>query len=427
MGQISLGVQEAISVFYTRDYNSTLKILVSQFSTTNYAQLEDVLQEAVLTALQKWPESGVPDNCKAWITKVAKNKFLDVLRKQKFQQPMPSLDSKSTPPINEVRGQVESDTIYTVDSELEALFLVCHPALSGAEKVVLALYILQDFSVVEIAQLLVLEKATVAQRIVRAKRKLKGKIDINDVNFFNTSFTITERLPSVLAVIYQLFTEGYNSNNARELIRDELCLEAIRLCFLLVENTRTNTSATRSLLALMLYQSSRFEARLDKSDKIIKLQDQDRGLWNLNLITLGDHFLDSSANFNLNEYKLQALIAAEHAHASTFTDTNWKKIVYYYDLLLALNDSSIVYLNRAIAIACMSGAGAGLEELEKLKATGKIDALTDFYLYYLTLGDLYLKLDDKVAANENFLMALSLAKNETIRKFIVDFLPSHTS
>ncbi len=407
MGQIVLGVQEAISAFYKQDYNSTLKILVSRFGTTNYTQLEDVLQEAVLTALQKWTESGIPDNCKAWIIKVAKNKFLDVLRKQKFQQQLPTSDSILMSAIDEV------------DSELEALFLVCDPALNEAERVVLALYILQDFSVIEIAQLLVLEKATVAQRIVRAKKKFKAKI--------NNNFALTERLPSALAVIYQLFTEGYNSNNAKELIRDELCLEAIRLCFLLVENPRTNTSATRSLIALMLYQTSRFEARLDRSGKIIKLQDQDRGLWNRNFIILADHFLDSSANYNLSEYKLQALIAAEHAHASTFADTNWEKIIYYYDLLLALHDSPIVHLNRAIAIACMSGARAGLEELEKLNQAGKTDVLADYYLYYLTLGDLYLQLEDKVAANENFLMALSLAKNEKIRKFIVDFLPSHTS
>ncbi len=399
MVNVPIEVQEAVSVFYKRDYHSTLRILTSHFGAANYTQLEDVLQEAILIALQKWSETRIPENCKSWIITVAKNKFLDVLRRQKFQQQLTSTN---------VKGITENDEF---DSELESLFLICDPSLSSAEKIVFALYCLQDLTVDEIAELLILKKASVAQRIVRAKKKLKANINFS-------SFLVNERLDSVLSVIHQLFTEGYNSNNGRELIREELCLEAIRLCFLLVEDLRTNTSATRSLLALMLYQSSRFEARIDKSGKIIKLQDQDRGLWNKNLIKLGDHFLDRSANFNMSEYKLQALIAAEHAHAQSFTKTNWEKIIYYYDLLLNINDAPVVFLNRAIAVACMSGANAGLVELKKLELNGKNDSLRDFYLYYLTLGDFYLQTGNKLAANENFLKALNLSKNETIRKFI---------
>jgi RNA polymerase sigma-70 factor (ECF subfamily) len=294
------------------------------------------------------------------------------------------------------------------------MFTCCHPCLSREVQVALTLKTLCGLSVPEIAKAFLAEDATIAQRLVRAKRKIRDeKIPFE----MPATRELAPRLDAVLEVLYLLFNEGYNAHEGENLVRQDLCAEAIRLTSLLVEHPLGDKPKVHAMLALMLLQASRLPARVDVEGNLLLLAEQDRPRWDGNLIQLGFHHLDKAAQGDeLTEYHLQAGIAACHAIAPSYAATNWQQILSYYDELISLTRSPIVALNRAVALAMLNGVDAGIKELENLS---NLPAMQSYYLLPATLADFYLQTGERQKAAEYYHQALALASTEPERRFLL--------
>jgi RNA polymerase sigma factor (sigma-70 family) len=363
------------------------------FGAEHLQLAEDVVQETLLTALKTWPYRGIPANPPAWLMQVAKNKALDMLRRET------NLQSKLPLLLEEAIEENESD-------ELIMLFMGCHPALSQEMQAALLLKTLGGFSVAEIARAFLLPEVTIAQRIVRAKRKIRDEA----LHFSLPNETEQEsRLNAVLLVIYLLFNEGYKASEGESLIRKDLAQEAIRLCGLLLRNHQR--SDIHALMALMLLQASRLEAR--SGDELLLLSEQDRKLWDKQAIHAGLYHLQAAATGKrLSLYHLQAGIAACHALAPSYEQTDWAQIVAYYEQWLELAPNPIVQLNHAAALAMNQGAQAGMDALSK------IVGLEDYYLLHATKGELFSRLGNAAKAKESYQTALKLCQNAVERRFL---------
>jgi RNA polymerase sigma factor (sigma-70 family) len=386
-------VPQLIEHLFRHQSGKMLAVLTRLFGAEYLQLAEDVVQETLVTALKTWPYRGIPPNPPAWLMQVAKNKTLDILRREaKFQSKLPLL--------------LEDSIEENEDDELTMLFMGCHPALTAEMQAALLLKTLGGFSVAEIARAFLLPEPTIAQRIVRAKRKIRDE----QVDFSLPSESEQEsRLNSVLLVIYLLFNEGYKASEGVSLIRKDLAQEAIRLCGLLL---RTHQRPDiHALMALMLLQGSRLEAR--SGDELLLLSEQDRKLWDRQAIHAGLYHLQAAATGeSLSLYHLQAGIAACHALALSYEETDWAQIVAYYQQWLEIAPSPIVKLNFAAALSFHKGAELGLEELSK------IEGLEDYYLYHATKGELASRLEDKAVAKEAYQVALELCLNAVERRFL---------
>ena len=367
---------------------------------------EEVVQDALVKALETWPYRGVPDNPRGWLFTVARNRAMDLLRRDaNYASQLEAIESFS------LSAQAESSRDPFVDDELAMLFLCCDPALSREAQVALALKTVGGFSVNEIAAAFLTEPPTIAQRIVRAKRTLIE----HEVRFeLPDPARAGERLPAVLDVLYLMFTEGYAAHTGENLTRDELCGEAIRLGRLLVSNPSTALPVTHALLALMLLQASRLRAREDDAGELVLLGQQDRSLWDRSLIIEGLEQLERSAQGDrITSYHTQAAIAASHATADGEPD--WPYILELYDELLRIAPSSVVQLNRAIALAHVKGPEAGIAQLEKLTTD---PALRRYYLLPAALGFLWRQAGRDTEAAEHYRRALELPSNAAERRFL---------
>ena len=365
---------------------------------------EEVVQDALVKALETWPYRGVPDNPRGWLFTVARNRALDLLRRDaNFAARIDTIEAFSA------NGRSESSDPLA-DDELAMLFLCCDPALSREAQVALALKTVGGFSVNEIAAAFLAEPPTIAQRIVRAKRTLVE----HDVQFELLNARARERLPAVLDVLYLMFTEGYAAHEGENLTRDELCGEAIRLARLLVANQNTALPVTHALLSLLLLQASRLRAREDDAGGLVLLAQQDRALWDRALIVEGLEHLERSAHGDrITPYHTQAAIAACHAVADGEPD--WPYILELYDQLMQLAPSSVVQLNRAIAVAHVHGPEAGIADLEKLATD---PALRRYYLLPAALGFLWCQAGHPQEAAAYYRRALELPCNAAERRFL---------
>lgn len=397
---------ELIPHLFRTEYRKLISVLCKRFGFDQIEIAEDITSDTFLTAAQTWGLEGVPHNPTAWLYHVAKNKAKNYLQRHSVFENKISLELQETfAGIHEEEIDLSPHNID--DSQLQMMFAICHPSIPPEAQIGLSLRILCGFGIEEIADAFLTNKETINKRLFRAKEKLREeKITIA----LPSAAEIDERLETVLTTIYLLFSEGYYSTSQNTTLRKDLCLEAIRLCTMLIENKYTNKPHVYALLALMCFHASRFEARINKNGELILYEEQDTNLWNFDLISKGGYFLNLSANGNtISKYHLQAAIAYWNT-VKTDSHEKWENILLLYNQLLQIEYSPIAALNRTYALSKANGKKEAIIEAEKLN-------LTDNHFYFTLLGELYKGIDNR-KAKEHFLAAYSLAKTQTDKQTI---------
>ncbi|HEY9045892.1 MAG TPA: sigma-70 family RNA polymerase sigma factor [Ohtaekwangia sp.] len=405
-------VNNLVSHLFRHEAGKMTAVLTRLLGFGSYEQAQDIVQDALLQAMSVWKYKGIPDNPSAWLYTVAKRKAIDVIRQQRVHEHHEASIAQAlqsewtlTPTVNHLFLENEIE-----DSQLRMIFACCHPAIPYESQVALTLKTLCGLSTAEIANAFLTGEETIAKRIYRAREKIREEkinLEVPPLSTLNT------RLDAVLHTLYLLFNEGYTSSHPDQLIRHDLCEEAIRLCLLLTRNTATNIPSVNALLALMCYQASRADSRIDEDGSIILLKDQDRSRWNKALIERGNYFLETSAKGDdLTEYHLEAIIASCHAEAATFAETDWNKILDIYTLLSNLRQSPIVEMNKAIALGYAQSFEAGLTALQH------ITQLNDYYLYHAAVADFYAALNYSEEARQAYLRAIALTSSGAARRLL---------
>jgi len=400
---------------FRHEAGKLISVLTGIFGTDRLQFAEDVVQEALVRAMQTWPYYGIPKNPAAWLTQTAKNLALDLIRREKlfrdkqpqitiaFEQWSPESNPESSPAFdNEIK-----------DDRLRLMFVCCHPLLPTEAQTALALKTLCGFSPAEIAKAFLTTEAAIAKRLTRAKQRIR-ELHIAFEIPMGEEFLV--RLGGVLQTLYLLFNEGYKASSGPKLIREEICHEAIRLATILADHPVGNLPQTHALLALMLLNGARLRTRVDSEGSILRLEEQDRSRWDRSMIGHGMFYLlQSATGKEVSPYHLQAGIAACHAAAKDYQSTDWVRILSLYDQLVEIDDSPVAALNRAIAVANVHGAEAGIGALETIQNRGK---LSSYHLLYATRGELEIRIHQHRAAIDSFRKALELAETKSERAFL---------
>lgn len=399
-GQSATAAVEAVYRAESRRVLATLIRLLGDFD-----RAEEALQDAFAAALQQWPRDGVPGNPRAWLVSAGRFKAIDALRRRaRFDASLHMLAA-------EIEEAPAAEVDEMEDDRLRLIFTCCHPALPAEAQVALTLREVCDLKTEEIARAFLAAPATIAQRIVRAKAKIR---DARLPYRVPEREELPERLSSVLQVIYLVFNEGYSASSGSELTRADLCAEAIRLGRLLLELLPNPEVA--GLLALMLLHDSRRAARTNNAGDLVRLDEQDRRLWDRAQIKEGSLLVQRAlASRRFGSYTLQAAIVAVHAEAPSAAQTDWAEIVGLYDLLLRLSPSPVIELNRAVAVAMREGPEAGLGLIDDLMAR---DLLHDYHLLHSARADFCRRLGRLDDAREAYRRALQLAQLEPERRFL---------
>src|SRR5579864_4792915 len=425
------GVGELVDHLFRHSAGQMVATLTRMLGPQNLSLAEEVVQDALVRAIETWPHRGVPENPRGWLMQVARNRALDCLRRdatrarkagelaaEPVNAPAPMAPMDPMAPMTSTRAQTSPATLLDpegsgADDTLVMILMCCHPALAREAQVALTLKTVGGFSVDEIARAFLLRPAAVAQRLVRAKRLLRER----RIAFELPARGLGARIGSALETIYLMFNEGYAATAGDDLVRSDLCGEAVRLAAILADHPATTLPEVHALLALMLFQASRLPARCDAEGALVLLADQDRRRWDRALIgrALG-HLERCAAGGRATAYHLEAGIAACHAMAPSYAATDWAQILALYDDRLALAPSPVVVLNRAVALSMVQGPRAGIAALA---AVADDPHLRGYYLLPATLADLWLRCGDRQTAAAHYRRALELPCSEPERRFLL--------
>ncbi len=402
--------EKLVDHLFRHQSGKMVAVLTHFLGLSNLQMAEDVVQESFIKALQVWKLKGAPENPEAWLLRVAKNKAIDLLRRQQLH------DRFTKEEVQELAENADNffHEQEIADSQLRMIFACCHPALKQEDQVALTLKIVSGFSMTEIARALLTNEAVVQKRILRAKNFLRDNKVVLEIP---AGTALQSRLDTVYMVLYLLFNEGYNSLKADELIRRDLCAEAMRCCKLLTEHALIKHPVANALLALMCLHAARFDSRISTNNDIILLQEQDRSKWDHELIQVGFHYLDlSSEGEYLSEYNIEAAIAAEHALAKKFSETNWQRLLQLYDLLMQVKPAPVTQLNRSVVLAQLGNIEAAIASI--LSIHGIDQLLRNDHIYSAVLGDLYKRLSNTIKAREYLTNAQKLTPSLAEKKLL---------
>jgi len=399
--------EELIPHLFRTEYTKLTAVLTKIFGLEHIEIAEDISSDTFLLASETWGIKGLPENPVAWLYTVAKNKAKDYLKRNTlFEQKIMPHMQYSTSEIPEFDIDLSEQNI--TDCQLQMMFAICHPSISSEAQISLSLRVLCGFGIDEIATAFLTNKEVINKRLFRAKEKLRE--EQVKIEFPNPS-AIEERLDVVLRTLYLLFNEGYYSSGKDVTLRKDVCLEAMRLTNLLLENKSTNKPAVNALISLMCFHASRFEARININGETILYQDQNENLWNTELILQGQYFLNhASVGNKLSKYHLEAGIAYWHTLKQD-TDEKWESILQLYNKLLQLEYSPMAALNRTYALSKANGKKEAIIEAEKLN-------LSNNHLYHALLGNLYTGIDTDIARS-HYQAALKLTKSKA-DKMVID-------
>jgi len=398
---------------FRRESARLIATLTSHVGTHRLQLAEDVVQEALVRALQTWPYRGVPENPAAWLTQTAKNLALDHLRReQRWHEKEDGIAHEharwAATPTAAAEGSEQ-----IADDRLRMMFVCFHPQLSAESQTALALRTLCGFSAGEIASAFLCGEAAIEKRLVRARQRIR---ELALPFAVPEPQELPERLDGVLRTLYLLFNEGYKASSGEHLVRADLCHEAIRLARLLLDFPGTRQPGTDALLALMYLSAARLSARTDVEGNLLRLREQDRSTWDRKLIGLGlQHLAQSATGQEISVYHLQAGIAACHCTAADYDSTDWSRILSFYDQLARIDDSPVVALNRSVALAKVRGAQVGIDAV---KAIRDRRALESYYLLYAVQADFEIELGHFSAAAEHLRKAIELAGLESERTLL---------
>lgn len=389
-----------------------VSMLTGVFGVARLQLAEDVVQEAMVRALQTWPYTGVPENPSAWLMRTAKNRALDVIRREKFfNDKQPEIISSLEQWGDAEGGDRFDDEIK--DDRLRLIFACCHPLLPQDAQTALALKTLCGFSPGEIASAFLTTEVAVAKRLTRARQKIA---ELGIPFEIPAGKDLSERLDGVMRVLYFLFNEGYSASTGDSVVREDLCFEAIRLAGHLVSHAAADCPKLHALLALMCLNAARLSAREDRDGNILRLKEQDRSVWDQMLIGQGlIHLSRAASGDEISEYHIQAGIAACHCTAENDEATDWRRILSYYDLWVKISDSPVVALNRAVALAKVEGPESGMKILESIMERGQLES---YYLLHAVMGDLEERMSHTKAAERHFERALSLTEVKAEQVFL---------
>lgn len=408
-------VQSLVDNLFRHESGKLIAVLTKIFGPKNLELSEDVVQDTLLKALEYWKFHGAPANPSAWLFTVARNKALDVIRREKhkkeFAEDLNALlksEYSAGITLNHIISENEIQ-----DEQLRMMFVCCHPTLPEEGQVALILKTLCGFSVAEIAKAFLTSEETITKRLYRAREQFRNE----NIQFeLPPSADLPTRLEGVLTAIYLVFNEGYNSSSSDLLIREDLVEESLRLANFLISNKITCQPNALALMALLCFHAARLHSRVDDQKRLLTLRHQDRSKWNNDLIEQGKLFLNRACEGDVvSAYHIEAAIVYEHCIAPDFGSTNWKKILELYDILFQIKPNAMVALNRAVIIAELQGPLAGLAALEKIE---NLDALKNYYLLPAVRGEFHFNSNNKKEALRNWELAITLTSSQAEKELL---------
>lgn len=412
-------IDHTLNHLFRQESGKMVAVLIKIFGTENIELAEDVVQDALVKAIETWKFRRIPDNPRAWLYRTAKNKAIDIIRRNKHSSIIDFSDPEKQLLTSGYTLTTTMDTYwqeqYIKDDFLGMMYACCHPDTSQENQITFILKVLCGFSTKEVARSFLTSEDTISKRLYRTKeyfRKHRIRPEIPTANEINL------RTKTVLSAIYLMFNEGYNSTHADQLIRKDLISQAMFLCRSLLSEKRTQLPEVYALMGLMCFHASRINSRLTEEGRLILLSKQDRTTWDAELIRSGEQYLNQAAfGGELSTYHLEAAIAYQHCCAKQYVDTNWKTILEYYELLLKIANDPIVFLNRCLVILELRGPKEAIAALENVK-NDKL--LEKYYVYHATLGEIYQRLEDNNTATTYYQKAIQLTQSKQEKQFLKD-------